>query len=372
MFERPRSPLASLACALLLALPACSDDSQTAPKPEAGVPDGPRADGPQTSKPVTYNAAGSIGELLRYELDIVGLSYDYEIVDSAFGLKGKKATGTLIKNADGSYSPSSDPDASLIVLPNGLVVGSEELEVAGKPTVMLFAGTPAVAAAYTPAEIAGVYNFIEFTCDKSVDPSCGPGAYFTSYGTVKVEAGGSFEVCGRGAIDDQQAHPCEGGGTLGGSWSDNGDGVIALKLAGADFGSCMLLPSASGGKVMVIDQSGSGALPPGLIVGVKKVSVGGEDLSGTYRFTGHDGNGGEVSVDSAANSYSGTITEPGQGAISYKGTLQRDTPWSGWLKAKDDSTGEETQLLILPGDGVFFNSAFGSGKNDWIDIGGKL
>jgi len=81
------------------------------------------------------------------------------------------------------------------------------------------------------------------------------------------------------------------------------------------------------------------------------------------------GGGSGVTVDSAQDRYTGTIWEPQQAPQDYAGSLTRDQPWAGWLQATDDG-GETTNLLVLPGDGVFFNTSFTD--NSWLDIGGRL
>jgi len=60
----------------------------------------------------TYNSAASEGELLEYKIDETKLTYSYEIKSSAFGLEGSTGSGTLTKNSDGTYTPSSAPNAS--------------------------------------------------------------------------------------------------------------------------------------------------------------------------------------------------------------------------------------------------------------------
>ncbi|MBW2045864.1 MAG: hypothetical protein JRI96_13450, partial [Deltaproteobacteria bacterium] len=92
-----------------------------------------------TTSGTTYNSGGSIGDLLTYTINTSNLSYSYNIVESDFELAGTTGSGTLTHNDDGTYTPSSDPNARLILLPNTLLVGGADLTVSGNPTTMLFA-----------------------------------------------------------------------------------------------------------------------------------------------------------------------------------------------------------------------------------------
>ena len=58
------------------------------------------------STSTTYNAAASEGELLEYTLDETNLTYSYKVTSSAVGINNDTHTGTLVKNADGTYTPS--------------------------------------------------------------------------------------------------------------------------------------------------------------------------------------------------------------------------------------------------------------------------
>lgn len=325
------------------------------------------ASGQDGGNSVSYNAGASVGELLSYTLDVEGLTYSYRIVESQFGQTGDTGTGTLTKNEDGSYTPSGAPDTRVIVLPNGMLFGAETVTWGGAQRQLLYAGAMVLAGGVTPEEIAGTYNTIEYSCSPDVDPSCGPDAYFTSYGSLKINADGTFVACPRGDVDDQAAHPCEE--TVPGTWVDQGGGLLAAKVGEDQIGTAMVVPSSGGGRALVMDLRDVPPTTRGLMVGVRRVALAGQDLSGTYLYTGDDNNHGQVVVDSAQDRYTGTIWEPQQAGQDYAGSLTRDQPWTGWLLATDDG-GETTNLLVLPGDGVFFNTSFT--ENSWLDIGGRL
>src|SRR6185369_7523954 len=77
--------------------------------------------GGSSSAATQYTSVAMAGELLTYTVDPVALTYSYTITESQFGLTGKTGSGTLVRNLDGSYSPSGIPNARIVILPNGLL-----------------------------------------------------------------------------------------------------------------------------------------------------------------------------------------------------------------------------------------------------------
>ena len=80
-----------------------------------------------TSSTTVYNAAASEGELMEYSLDETNLTYSYKITSSAIGLDSSTRTGTLTKNADGTYTPSTATNAKVLILPNKLAIAATEI-----------------------------------------------------------------------------------------------------------------------------------------------------------------------------------------------------------------------------------------------------
>jgi hypothetical protein len=130
----------------------------------------------------------------------------------------------------------------------------------------------------------------------------------------------------------------------------------------------MLLPSSTGGgKVIIIDlKDVAGVQGPGIMVGVKKQDIDPEDLGGNYQFNDDDGGYGDVTVDNAGNSYTGTQYDASGNPTAINGNFTRNAPWNGWLTDNNHNL-----ILILPGDGVFFMTA-DDPDNDWITIGGTI
>jgi hypothetical protein len=313
-----------------------------------------------------FNSSGIIGDMLTYDIDTDNMTYSYEIISSAFGLEGTTGSGSLTQNADGTYSPSNDPDTRMILLPNTLIVGQSEITVQGSQTTMLFAGVPALTTNYTPSEIAGSYNYITYICNEALSGGICTAGYYSHFGTFRVEAGGTWESCDIGDIDDQSNHPC--GSTDGGTWSDLGNGLIEIRSGGNVMGNSMLLPSSGGGKIIIVDfQDRPGINGPGVLIGVKRQDVNGVDIGGTYYFNKSDGEYGHMTVDNGTDSYSGTTYDVNGNPTSFSGNVTRNTPWPGWMMDQDNGF----FILILPSDGVFFNTQQ-EPDNDWIVAGGEI
>jgi hypothetical protein len=321
-----------------------------------------------TGGPTTFNSGATIGDLLTYTIDTSAspMTYSYEIVESDFDLAGTQGTGTLTQNQDGTYTPSNDPEAGVILLPNTLVVGNAEVDVGGTETTMLFAGVPSLTTNYTASEIAGTYNYINFSCDDSLEGGVCTAGYKSYYGTFKVNDDGTWEACDEGDIDDQTANPCQGT-AMNGSWTDQGNGRIRITSGGSEIGKVMLLPSSSGGKVIIADLKDVPTVQgPGILVGVKKQDITDEDLGGTYHFNYDDGKYGDVTVTNEDDTYTGTQYDASGNPEEINGNLTRNEPWNGWLTDNNNYL-----ILILPGDGVFLMTE-DQPNNDWITIGGII
>ncbi len=115
-----------------------------------------------SSSPTTYTSVAMAGELLTYTVDPVALTYSYTITESQFNLNGKTGSGTLVRNADGSYSPSGIPNARIVILPNGLLLGAvRERFGASVVTVPIIGLSNPVS---TVSALAATYNYMHRGC----------------------------------------------------------------------------------------------------------------------------------------------------------------------------------------------------------------
>ncbi len=118
--------------------------------------------GSSESSGTTYSSVAMAGELIDYTIDTANLTYSYTIVESQFGLTGRTGSGTLTRNGDGSYSPSGIPNARIVVLPNGLLVGAvRERFGASVITVPIIGLNNPVT---TTTELAATYNYMHRAC----------------------------------------------------------------------------------------------------------------------------------------------------------------------------------------------------------------
>ncbi|MFQ5788520.1 MAG: hypothetical protein ACE5H1_11140, partial [Thermodesulfobacteriota bacterium] len=225
---------------------------------------------------ITFNGAASGGELLTYILDTKNLTYSYKIEESQLGFTNQSNNGTLQKTEiPNVYIPSSDSNARVVLLSDKFVVGG--FTVGGQ--LMTFAGVPKLNTSYTPADISGTYNFIEYAKWE--------GKYQAWGGTFKVNTNGTWEYCEMNDIDTVSTSSCKDHMT--GTWTDKGGGLIDAQSQGLSIGTAMVLPGSSKGQILVIDlkdvsKEASDVAGPGMIVGIKKIDISKESFDGEYEW----------------------------------------------------------------------------------------
>jgi hypothetical protein len=149
-----------------------------------------------TPNPQTYTSSASAGELISYTIDRNSLTYSYTITKSSYGCEQASSpchsgSGSLIKNSDGTYSPSTSPTSKIHVLENGLLYGSVTLNINGSNRIVPILGVQNPATVV--ADLAGTYNFISMQCTgRSFGIFTGCSTY---QGTLKVNTDGSFNTC---------------------------------------------------------------------------------------------------------------------------------------------------------------------------------
>src|SRR5262245_27826422 len=141
--------------------------------------------GGSSNSATQYTSVAMAGEMLTYTIDPVALTYSYTITESAFNLNGKTGSGTLVKNVDGSYSPSGIPNARFVILPNGLLLGAvRENFGAGVITVPIIGLSNPVS---TLNALAATYNYMHRGC---LATACA-----TDTGTFVIAANGTWSSC---------------------------------------------------------------------------------------------------------------------------------------------------------------------------------
>ena len=217
-----------------------------------------------------YQSVAMAGELIDYTVDTTKLTYTYTITESQFGLAGVTSNGTLTANAEGSYTPSGAPDARVIILPNGLLLGAvRERFGAGMVTVPIIGLKNPVT---TIAALAADYNYVQRGCASGVCP--------VSHGTFRIGATGTWSSCRDGNVAAGACTGTAANGTLesrgGGQWRVKSDD-------GTDIGTAMGFNSA-GQNVLIIDLKDRrvGGFGVGMLVGGQQVAMTSAMTDGTW------------------------------------------------------------------------------------------
>ena len=313
-FTIKRIVLASCAMALALLVASCG-----------GGGSGSSASG------TTYSSVAMAGELVDYTIDTTNLTYSYTITESQFGLNGKTGSGTLVRNGDGSYTPSGVPNARIVVLPNGLLLGAVRerfgASVVTVPIVGLSAPVTSLGA------IAGDYNYIHRNCRLAV---CG-----ADHGTFQIASStGTWTSCAGGNV---AAGACTGA-SASGTLEPLGNGRWRVMDGSTNIGTALGFASA-GQNVILLDLKDTrpGGFGVGMLVGGQQVTMTTAQTDGTWiagTSTGHwavfTASGSTITL----NLFDGL-------AVNVATTLTANSPWAGMATTANGGVG------FLAGAGVY-------------------
>lgn len=298
----------------------------------------------------SYVSAATVGELVSYSVDPVNLTYEYEIIDSAYGKLGQTGSGTLTKNTDGTYTPSG-MSGKIRLNANGTMIGAINDDFDGDGT----AETVPVFGVSNPitsiSEAAGIYNFVSYNCNSN---SC-----YANYGTYEVKADGTWSSCNSADLRDGTAS-CQNPQTGTFNVVSASTGKVKLFDAGGSaMGTLVAHKDVSRDqKVMFIDLAHSmNGLGNGVVVGSEIGSVESSDVQGNWVYMNSQTGAGQLTVGSS--SY--TDTAVGSTPIN----LTFDTPWAGMA-----TTGNGYKVLMA-GTGMFAAS-FNEGGTEQISVGIKI
>lgn len=310
-----------------------------------------------------YLSSASVGEVLTYNLDTTALTYSYTITKSAYGCELASASchtgsGTLIANADGTYSPSASPTSKLNVLPNGVLVGSIKVDLgAGTKDIPILGLKNPIA---DTASLAGTYNYVSMQCankSQGVFSGCA-----TSYGSVQVDQAGHFSICRQGDVTNS----CAGGSAGGsGTLTSNNDGTWNLVSNSRTIGYMAALRSTNGQSVGFVDfnDSASGGYGYGqATLSSYPNATTLADYVGTYFYR-------STNSLSPVGTVALTKTTATTGMVAdgpYQYSFTADSPWNGMMAV--NSTGG-TSHAITAGSGVY---AYVNPYLNMYEIGVKL
>jgi len=292
--------------------------------------------GDSPSAPVQYTSVAMAGELLTYTVDPAALTYSYTITESQFGLTGKTGSGTLVRNLDGSYSPSGIPNARIVILPNGLLLGAvrEKFGTAVVTVPIIGMSDPV----NSVGALVATYNFMHRGC------AYGGGACVTDIGTFVIGANGTWASC-QGA--DLSAGPCPTGSTgRTGTLVSLGNGLFRVMEGTVDVGTAIGFNSA-GQNVLLIDLKDwqrAGGLGVGLVVGSQQAALTTAQTDGVWIAGNNTGNWAVFTASGTTITVNSVDGIPLQ---NVTGTFATDKPWQGL--ATTDAGG----IGFLAGNGVY-------------------
>lgn len=287
----------------------------------------------------TYIASAMAGEVLAYTVDTRARTYSYEILHSAYGLAGRKSSGTLTSNGDGTYSPDESPSSELLPLDNGLLIGEVVLSMNGidRSVPILGMANPASSV----SDIAGTYNYITLQCSNrsnGIYSGCS-----TARGTLEVVAPSATTATYRSCVGGDVvggAEPCTQLRT--GTVGYTSRGIWTFKYSASnDLNYVIAFRAPNGQRVGWMDFNdgtvygfGQGFLSERLVL--TDVS----DVNGTYVFKNTSGRTGTVTL--TADPASRTVSTSSGLGVNY------NNPWPGMARS-----GSGTGYGLMAGNGVY-------------------
>jgi hypothetical protein len=303
--------------------------------------------GGTSGSPTQYTSVAMAGELLTYTIDPVALTYSYTITESQFNLNGKTGSGTLVHNLDGSYSPSGIPNARIVILPNGLLLGAVRERFGSAVVTVPIIGLRDPVSSVTA--LAATYNYMHRGC---LNVACA-----TDIGTFVISANGTWSSCPSANLGTGS---CPQGGRTG-TLVSRGNGLWQVMEGTTDVGTALGFNSA-GQNVLLIDLKDGRAdgLGIGLVVGAQQATLTSAQTDGTWIV-------GRSTGDWAVFTASGTtITVTNVDGFQIANppsiTISTNTPWQGMAATPAGGMG------FLAGNGVYVLETAGG----YAELGVKL
>jgi hypothetical protein len=304
--------------------------------------------GSSSSSATSYTSVAMAGELLDYTIDPVALTYSYTITDSQFGLNGKTGSGTLVRNLDGSYSPSGMPNVRIVILPNGLLLGAvrERFGTAVVTVPIIGISNPVS----TVAALAGTYNYMSRACVS--------GACAANVGTFVVAANSNWTSCPGANLG---AGACPAGGRSG-TLTSLGNGRWQVLEGTSVVGTAIGFNSA-GQNVLLIDLKDlrtTGSLGIGIVVGSTQTTLTTAQTDGTWIAGTSNGNWAVFTASGTTITVTSIDGVPIPNPPSIN--ITPNAPWLGLATTPAGGVG------FLAGNGVYVLET----ANGYAELGVKL
>ncbi|HEX6705610.1 MAG TPA: hypothetical protein VF169_12680 [Albitalea sp.] len=288
------------------------------------------AAGTNPATTTTYSSVAMAGELIDYSIDTTNLAYTYTITESQFGLTGKTGSGTLTRNADGSYTPSGVPNARVVVLPNGMLIGAvREQFGASVITVPIIGLSNPVSSA---SALAATYNYVTRGCLGIVCAS--------AHGTFAVGADSTWTSCPNNNLIGGSCPVTPNSGTL----TSLGNGRWRVMHNGTDIGTAIGFSSA-GQNVLIVDLKDrrAGGFGIGAIVGAQQTTMTTAQTDGTWIAGSTAGHWAVFTATGTSIAFNSIDGVPSSATTSFSPNV----PWTGL------ATTPAGGVAILAGAGVY-------------------
>jgi hypothetical protein len=252
-----------------------------------------------------------------YAFDLWGDCFNVQVNEGAGLYSFKKIVGpapvgvgqgTMTAAAGfGTHAYYDDDDGTMFATVPSTILGIGGLDNA-------IVGVPVHSGAYDATEIAGMYNYLSWDYDTTWDELS------TSYGTFLVNSDLTWE-----AFDEVDGTVNPASAVDGGTWEDNGDGLITITSnTFGKYGTLAVYPSVNGNLIAMRYQYRLGGdTYLGSVIGLEQnLGISSGDLNGTYAAIDWEGTTfSELDV-------TGTTTTLDLGAYD---TLTFDSPWTGMI-----------------------------------------
>jgi hypothetical protein len=307
--------------------------------------------GDSSSSPTTYTSVAMAGELLTYTVDPVALTYSYTITESQFNLNGRTGSGTLVRNADGSFSPSGIPNARIVILPNGLLLGAvRERFGSAVITVPIIGMSNPVS---TISTLAATYNYMHRACVGAA--VCATDT--TATGTFVINTNSTWSSCPSANLG---AGACPANGRNG-TLVSVGNGLWQVMEGTVNVGTAIGFNSA-GQNVLLIDlkDGRAGGLGIGMVVGSQQTTLNTAQTDGTWIVGSSNGNWAVFNASGTTITVTSIDGIPTPNAQPI--TISTNTPWQGMATTPTGGVG------FLAGNGVYVLET----ANGYAELGVKL
>ena len=322
-----------------------------------------------TSTIKKFVGAAGVGELVQFNINTDTLKFNYQILESQYGLTNKIQTGDLTLNSDGSYTQSTNLNSRLRISSDGLMFGTISETFQANPVNTVFFGTQNPSASSTV--IVGTYNVIGRSCQPYSPYSC-----YGDYGTMKFKSDGSWEYCSRDNLTAAStAINCSDyidSGTY--SWDGNYWRILSTpKSSRGDITSTAVVTIGTAlfterqqGNIITIDwkdprRDGYASMDYGYTVGITQQAATGSVLNSTFDRINDDGSRAIFYNDENGN----VLFPVNPPALTNMGVPIINDPFTGFRR----NAYAQTVSLQLPGTGVYFSYSL---RNGHTAVGFKI